>query len=53
MNKLLLALVLLSRFERGEFSQPSEGHNLLEACGYPVTEKGFVGSANTLLKVDC
>lgn len=53
MNKLRLALVLLGRFGRGEFSQPSEAENLLEACGCPVTEKGFVGSGNTLLKVDC
>ncbi|WP_160331123.1 hypothetical protein [Bradyrhizobium macuxiense] len=53
MNKLQLALVLLGRFGRGEFSQPSEGQNMLEARGCPVTEKGFVGSENTLLEVDC
>ena len=57
MNELQQALALLDRFELGEFVQPSEAERLLvqvfEACGYPVTEKGFVGSANLLLEVDC
>lgn len=57
MNKLRQALALLERFERGEFIQPSEAESLLvgvfEACGYPITEKGFVGSGNALLEVDC
>jgi hypothetical protein len=48
---------ILEHFERGEFIQPSEAESLLvgvfEACGYPVTEKGFVGSGNALLEVDC
>jgi hypothetical protein len=57
MNELQQALALLDRFERGEFVQPSEAERLLvqifEACCYPVAEKGFVGSANSLLEVDC
>ena len=57
MNELQQALALLDRFELGEFVQPSEAERLLvqvfEACGYPVTEKGFVGSATSLLEVDC
>jgi predicted Mrr-cat superfamily restriction endonuclease len=57
MSKLHQALALLERFERGEFIQPSEAESLLvgifEACGYPVSEKGFVGSGNALLEVDC
>jgi predicted RecB family endonuclease len=50
-------LALLDRFERGEFIQPSEAESLLvgifEACGYPVSDKGFVGSGRALLEVDC
>jgi hypothetical protein len=57
MTKLHEALTLLDRLERGEFVQPSEAESLLvqvfESCGYPVTEKGFVGSGNALLEVDC
>ncbi|WP_316169026.1 MULTISPECIES: restriction endonuclease [unclassified Bradyrhizobium] len=57
MSKLQSALALLDRFERGEFIEPSDAEKLLvqifEACGYPVTEKGFVGSSNALLEVDC
>ncbi|WP_050420627.1 restriction endonuclease [Bradyrhizobium tropiciagri] len=57
MSKLQSALALLDRFERGEFIEPSDAEKLLvqifEACGYPVTEKGFVGSSSALLEVDC
>jgi restriction system protein len=57
MNELQQALALLDRFERGGFAQPSEAERLLvqifEACCYPIAEKGFVGSANSLLEVDC
>jgi hypothetical protein len=57
MNNLQQALAFLERFERGDFVQPSEAESLLvrifEACGCPVTENGFVGSATALLEVDC
>lgn len=57
MSKLQSALALLDCFERDEFIEPSDAEKLLvqifEACGYPVTEKGFVGSSSALLEVDC
>jgi Restriction endonuclease len=55
MSKLEKALELLDRFERGDFSQPSHAESLLvevfEACGSPVTEKGFIESTRN--EVDC
>ena len=57
MRKLQQALAALDRFEKGQFSRPSDAERLLvqvfEACGHPVTEKGFMESPAARNEVDC